>query len=59
MTEAVFWSGFHLPDTYQQPYAETRPSVIWTGKTYFGWVEIWVDGWWMGKKLKTKGLQKS
>jgi len=24
------------------------------GKTCFGRVELWVDGWWMGKKRSTK-----
>ena len=31
-------------------YVETRPHVIWTGKNEYGRVEIWVDGWWTGKK---------
>ena len=22
------------------------------GKNKYGWVEIWVDGWWTGKKMK-------
>ena len=22
------------------------------GKNEYGWVEIWVDGWWKGKKIK-------
>ena len=22
------------------------------GKNEYGWVEIWVDGWWTGKKMK-------
>ena len=26
-------------------YIETRPSVIWMGKTSFGQVEISMDGW--------------
>ena len=26
--------------------------VIWTGKNEYGRVEIWVDGWWTGKKMK-------
>ena len=35
-------------------YVETRPRVIWTGKNEYGRVEIWVDGWWMGKKRRSK-----
>ena len=35
-----------------QIYAETHPPVIWMGKNHCGWVEIKVDGWWMGKKIK-------
>ena len=35
-----------------QHYVETRPPVIWTGKNEYGRVEIWVDGWWKGKKMK-------
>ena len=31
-------------------YLETRPPVIWTGKNEYGRVQIWVDGWWTGKK---------
>ena len=34
--------------------------VIWTGKNEYGRVEIWVDGWWTGKKMKEqkKGLSE-
>ena len=28
-------------------FIETRPPVIWMVKN-----EIWVDGWWTGKKVK-------
>ena len=27
-------------------------TIIWTGKNEYGRVEIWVEGWWMGKKTK-------
>ena len=27
-------------------------NIIWMGKNEYGQVEIWVDGWWTGKKLK-------
>ena len=30
-------------DIQKKVYAETRPPVIWTGKTCCGPVEIWVD----------------
>ena len=39
-----------------QLYVETRPPVIWMGKNEYGRVEIWVDGWWMGKK--NEGVKK-
>jgi len=39
-------------------YAETRPPIIWTSKNEYGRVEIWVDGWWMGKKSKEQKSSK-
>ena len=39
-------------------YVETCPPVIWMSKTQFEWVEISLDGWWMGKKLVEKKVFK-
>ena len=46
-------------DSKAQLYIETRPPVIWTAKNHCGWVEIWVDGWWMGKKRRSTQKNKS
>ena len=45
-----------ISDNQMRPwlYAETRPPVIWMGKTCCRRVEIWEDGWLTGKKFMSK-----
>ena len=56
---SIQWIG-NIVHVYSPPlgawlYAENRPPIIWMGKNHYGWVEIWVDGWWTGK---THGAKK-
>ena len=45
-----FACGIHTESQWEAMlYAGTHSPVIWIGKSCCGWVEILVDGWWMGK----------
>ena len=48
-----------LPNVTVIALCRDPPLVIWVGKNHCGWVEIWVDGWCTGKKMKEqKGVPK-
>ena len=47
------WRGLHwwvvIMSFVTIAFAEIRPPIIWTGKSWFRWVEVSRNGWWTGK----------
>jgi len=42
----IKWSGYRWQKTARtaQLYVETGPPITWVGDTWFGWVEISLEG---------------